>query len=49
MKIKASPTRMELLKTRRRLALARRGHKLLKDKEEQLLVEFRRLLVRIRQ
>ncbi|HOL66813.1 MAG TPA: V-type ATP synthase subunit D [bacterium] len=40
---------MELLKTRRRLALARRGHKLLKDKEEQLLVEFRRLLVRIRQ
>ncbi len=33
---------------KRRLALARRGHKLLKDKEEQLLMEFRRLLSEVR-
>ncbi len=32
-----SATRMELLRLRRRLMVARRGHKLLKDKQEQLM------------
>ncbi|OPZ93413.1 MAG: V-type sodium ATPase subunit D [candidate division TA06 bacterium ADurb.Bin417] len=41
---KVSPTRMELLRLKRRLALARRGHRLLKDKEEQLLTNFYRLV-----
>jgi V/A-type H+-transporting ATPase subunit D len=38
------PTRLELLKLRKRLALAQRGHSLLKEKEEQLYIAFRALL-----
>lgn len=38
--IRVSATRMELLRLRRRLALARRGHKLLKDKQDELLRRF---------
>lgn len=44
MKLKVNPTRMELLKQKKRIAFAKRGHKLLKDKEEQLLIEFRSLI-----
>ena len=40
MKIKINPTRMALLKLRKRLIVARRGHKLLKDKLEGLLQAF---------
>jgi V/A-type H+-transporting ATPase subunit D len=41
-----NPTRMELLRLRKRLVVARRGHKLLKDKLEGLMKEF---LVRVEQ
>jgi len=38
--IRVSPNRMELLKLRRRAETAHRGHKLLKDKLDELLKEF---------
>jgi len=41
---KVSPNRMELLRLRRRLSLARRGHKLLQDKLEQMMFQFLTLI-----
>ncbi len=40
MKLRVNPNRMELLRLRRRLAIARRGHKLLKDKQDALIKQF---------
>jgi V/A-type H+-transporting ATPase subunit D len=44
MKVRISPTRMALLALRKRLDLARRGHKLLKDKLEALVRELTGML-----
>jgi len=40
MKIKVSATRMQLMRLKKRLSLAKKGHKLLKDKQDQLVREF---------
>lgn len=44
MRMAVSSTRMELLRLRRRLVVARRGHKLLKDKQEQLMRKILELI-----
>jgi V/A-type H+-transporting ATPase subunit D len=48
MRIAVSSTRMELLRLRRRLVVARRGHKLLKDKQEQLMRKILELISTIK-
>lgn len=40
MVLKVNPNRMELMKLKKRLKLSQRGHKLLKDKQEQLIRSF---------
>ena len=42
--LRVNPNRMELLRLRRRLLLAQRGHKLLQDKLEELMRKFMNLL-----
>ena len=40
MEIRVNPTRMELNRLKKRLSMARRGHKLLKDKQDELIRQF---------
>lgn len=47
MRLAVNPNRMELLKLRRRLVLAERGHKLLKDKLEEIMRRFLELMRRL--
>jgi V/A-type H+-transporting ATPase subunit D len=47
-RLRANPNRMQLLRLRRRLVLARRGHKLLKDKQEELMRRFLGMVHRAR-
>ena len=39
-RINVNPNRMELSKLKKRLVVARRGHKLLKDKQDALIKAF---------
>jgi len=48
MKLAVGATRMQLLRLRKRLAIARRGHKLLKDKQEELMRVILTLVAEIR-
>jgi len=47
MRLAVNPNRMELLRLRRRLVLAERGHKLLKDKLEEIMRSFLELMRRL--
>ena len=44
MRLNVNPNRMELLRLRKRLVLAERGHKLLKDKLEEIMRRFLELM-----
>lgn len=43
------PTRSELLRTRKRITLAKKGHELLKKKQDSLIIEFFKLLKEIKE
>ncbi|MBO5300536.1 MAG: V-type ATP synthase subunit D [Clostridia bacterium] len=47
--MKVNPTRMELSKLKKRLATARRGHKLLKDKRDEMVKQFLELVKKNRE
>lgn len=49
MKLEVNPTRMELLRLKKRLVMARRGHKLLKDKQDELMRRFMEMIRDIRE
>jgi V/A-type H+-transporting ATPase subunit D len=42
--LRVNPTRMELTRLKKRLNVARRGHRLLKDKRDELMKKFLELV-----
>jgi V/A-type H+/Na+-transporting ATPase subunit D len=48
MRLAVGATRMQLMRLKKRLAIARRGHKLLKDKQEELMRRILALVAEIR-
>jgi len=48
MRLAVNPTRMELQRLKKRLILAHRGHKLLKDKQDELMRQFMSLVKAIK-
>jgi V/A-type H+-transporting ATPase subunit D len=44
MKLDVNSTRMELMRLKKRLAVAQRGHKLLKDKQDELMRQFMEII-----
>jgi len=49
MRLAVNPTRMELLKLKKRLILARRGHRLLRDKQDELMRNLLSLIEKIKE
>ncbi|MDD3818980.1 MAG: V-type ATP synthase subunit D [Actinomycetota bacterium] len=49
MLLDVNPTRMELTRLRKRLTLARRGHKLLKDKRDELMRQWLGIIEEVRE
>lgn len=49
MRLDVHPTRMELLRLKKRLVMARRGHRLLRDKQDELMRQFMDLIKDIRE
>ncbi|UCG44024.1 MAG: V-type ATP synthase subunit D [candidate division WOR-3 bacterium] len=49
MKLPVSATRMQMMRLKKRLAVARRGHKLLKDKQEELMRQILALIDEVRE
>lgn len=47
MRLAVGSTRMELLRLKRRIAIARRGHRLLKDKQDELVRQFLPLIEQV--